>query len=301
MIRVADYVIEKIGLQDVKHIFQVTGRGILFLSDAVAKYDKITGISTHHEQAAAYAALAYAQYTGGLGVCLVSTGCASTNALTGVLCAWQDNIPCIFISGQNPLRETTRYSGIPLRTFGSQEADIIDIVKPITKYAVMITESAQIEYELDKALYLAQTGRKGPVWIDIPLDIQNMRIEPAALPLYVTTEGCDFEPGKEDIKYVIDALKNAERPVILIGSGIRSAGAIDDLLAFVEKVHLPVTFACSAVDTIAVNYELLMGSVGSLGGSRAGNFSVQNSDLLLVLGHRLSPVTTSSEYGKFAR
>jgi acetolactate synthase-1/2/3 large subunit len=279
----------------------VTGRGILFLSDAVAKCNKVMGISMHHEQAAAYAAVAYAQYTGGPGACLVSTGCASTNALTGVLCAWQDNIPCVFVSGQNPLRETTRYSGIPLRTFGSQEADIISIVEPITKYAVMITEAEQIVSEVDKAIDLAQTGRKGPVWLDIPLDIQNMRIEPAELSTYKHTGNSFCIPRKEDIQYVINSLQNAERPVVLIGSGIRSAEAITELLVFVEKNHIPITCAASAVDVVSVDTELSLGTVGSLGGTRAGNFAVQNSDLLLVLGCRLSPVITGSEYEKFAR
>ena len=132
MIRVADYIMERLCLDGAKHIFMVTGRGVLFLSDAVAAHKELKGISLHHEQSAAYAAVAYAQYTGKPGACLVSTGCAGTNALTGVLNAWQDGVPCVFISGQNKLHETSRYTGIPLRTFGQQEADIISIVDSIT-------------------------------------------------------------------------------------------------------------------------------------------------------------------------
>ena len=140
---------ERLCADGAKHIFMVTGRGVLFLSDAVAANKELNGISLHHEQSAAYAAVAYAQYTWKPGACLVSTGCASTNAITGVLNAWQDGIPCVFISGQNKLKETTRYTGIPIRTFGQQEADIISIVQPITKYAVMITDSNQIVYEME--------------------------------------------------------------------------------------------------------------------------------------------------------
>ena len=179
--RVADYIVERLYEEGVKHIFMVTGRGILFLSDAVARHKEIESICMHHEQATAFAAMAYAQYNNKIGACLVSTGCASTNALTGLLCAWQDSIPCIFISGQNKLKETTRYTKKKIRTYGQQETDIISIVEPITKYSTMITDPNDIVYEMDKAIYLSQSGKKGPVWIDIPLDIQNMRIEPEKL------------------------------------------------------------------------------------------------------------------------
>ena len=300
--RVADYIMERLCDEGAKHIFMVTGRGALFLSDAVAAHKELTGVSVHHEQAAAYAAVAYAQSFGKPGACLVSTGCASTNAITGVLNAWQDNVPCVFISGQNKLHETSRYMGIPLRTFGQQEADIIPIVETITKYAVMITDPKQVVYEMEKALHLAQTGRKGPVWIDVPLDIQNMRIEPEELEHFVTEDGSMYEPLPADIQYVTRAFRNSERPVILIGSGIRSAGAVRDLEVFLEKYHIPVAYAGSAPDTYGKDNPLSIGSVGSMGCTRAGNFTVQNSDLLLVLGCRLSPMTTGgSDYHKFAR
>lgn len=160
MIRVADYIMDRLCQEYVGHIFTVTGRGILYLTDALAKNGKIEGISVHHEQAAAFAAIAYAQRTENIGVCLVSMGCASTNAMTGLLCAWQDGIPCVFISGQNMIKESVRFTGVPIRTYGSQETDIVSIVKPLTKYAVMITRPEQVAYELEKALYLSQAGRK---------------------------------------------------------------------------------------------------------------------------------------------
>ena len=301
MLRVADYIMERLCVGGAKHIFMVTGRGVLFLSDAVAAHKELKGISLHHEQSAAYAAVAYAQYTGKPGACLVSTGCAGTNALTGVLNAWQDGVPCVFISGQNKLHETSRYTGIPLRTFGQQEADIISIVDSITKYAVMITDPKQIVYEMEKALYLAQTGRKGPVWIDVPLDIQNMRVRPEELEHFVTENGSNYDPLPEDIQYVSKVLRNSNRPAILIGSGIWSADAVRDLEAFLAKYSIPVTYAGSAPDTYGLDNPLSIGSVGTMGCSRAGNFTVQNSDLLLVLGCRLSPMTTGSDCGKFAR
>ena len=299
--RVADYIMDKLYLEGAEHIFMVTGRGALFLSDAVAAHKELTGISVHHEQAAAYAAVAYAQYTGRPGACLVSTGCAGTNALTGVLNAWQDGIPCLFISGQNKLGETSRYTGIPLRTFGQQEADIIPIVESITKYSVMITDPKKIVYEMAKALCLAQTGRKGPVWIDVPLDIQNMRIDPVELEQFQDDNRLNYDPLPEDIRYVVRALRRSKRPTILIGSGIRSADAVQDLKSFISKHPIPVTYAGSAPDIYGIHNPLSIGSVGIMGCSRAGNFTIQNSDLLLVLGCRLSPMTTDSDCSKFAR
>lgn len=301
MVRVADYIIEKTFEAGAKHIFMVTGRGALFLTDAVAAHKEIKGISLHHEQAASYAAVAYAQYSGKPGACLVSTGCAGTNAVTGVLNAWQDGIPCVFISGQNKLHETSRFTGIPLRTYGQQEADIIPIVESITKYSVMITDPKQIVYEMGKALYLAQEGRKGPVWIDVPLDIQNMRIKPEELEQFNIESDSAFEPLPEDIQYITDALRNSERPAILIGSGIRSADAVQVFENFIEKHPIPVTYAGSAPDIYGIENPLAIGSVGIMGCTRAGNFTVQNSDLLLVLGCRLSSMTTGPDLSKFAR
>lgn len=301
MIRVADYIMERLNAEGVNHIFTVTGRGALFLSDAVAKHKGLTCISVHHEQAAAYSAVAYAQYTGKLGACLVSTGCAVTNALSGVLSAWQDGIPCIFVSGQNTLNETSRYTGIPIRTYGQQETDVIPIVESVTKYAVMITDPKRIVYEFEKALYLAQTGRKGPVWIDVPLDIQSMRVEPNELEHFVPEEASEYAPLLEDINYVASLLQNSKRPVILIGSGIHSANADQIFKAFLEKYPIPVTYAGTAPDTYGTDNSLSIGSVGTMGCSRAGNFTVQNADLLLVLGNRLTSMTTGTDYCKFAR
>lgn len=301
MIRVADYIIERLYSEDVRHIFMVTGRGILYLSDAVARHKEIKGISVHHEQAGAFAAMAYGQYKNGLGACLVSTGCAGTNAITGLLCAWQDAVPCVFVSGQNMLQETSRHSKIPLRTFGQQETDIVGVVTPLTKYAAMISDPKQIALEMDKALFLAKDGRKGPVWLDVPLDIQNMRIEPSELQRFHPEHQPACAPSEDDMAYVVEAFQKAERPVLLIGSGIRAADALDGLERLLGKFPIPVVYSTSATDAYCANQRLSIGTVGSIGGTRVGNFTVQNSDLLLVLGCRLSPVTTGPDYASFAR
>lgn len=301
MVRVADYIMSRLYSQDIKHIFMVTGRGALFLTDAVAGHKELKAVCLHHEQSAAYAAVAYAQYTGKPAACLVSTGCAGTNAITGVLNAWQDGIPCVFISGQNKLQETSRYTGVPIRTYGQQEADIIPIVESITKYAVMITDPKQIVYEMEKALYLAQNGRKGPVWIDVPLDIQNMRIEPGELKQFFPVNKPPLNPKPQDMKNFMSLLNKAQRPAILIGSGIRSSEAINELEVFLKKHPMPLTYSASAADTYGTGNELSIGSTGIMGCSRAANFTVQNSDLLLVLGCRMSSMTTGPEYCKFAR
>lgn len=300
MERVADYVISRLNDIGVRHVFMVTGRGVLYLSDAIARNKNITGISTHHEQSASYAALAYAQESGGFGACLVSTGCAATNAITGALCAWQDNVPCIIISGQHKLSETTRYNNLTIRTYGSQETDIIELVKPITKYATMITDPESIAKELDKAIHMANSGRKGPVWIDIPIDIQNMRVNRENLERFKADDKTEM-PLEGDIKFVLEALSNSKRPVVMIGSGVKSSNAEAELKLFIEKTSIPVVFSNSAVDVYKGENKLSIGVVASIGGTRAGNFTIQNSDLVLVLGSRLSTQVTGSEYNKFAR
>lgn len=302
MERVADYVVRRIAENGVGHIFLVTGRGILYLTDAVARCKDIEGISAYHEQGASYAAMAYAAAKDGMGACLVSTGCAAVNAVTAALCAYQDNLPVIFVSGQHMLNETTRYTGIPIRTYGSQEADIISIVAPVTKYAVMLTDARNTRKELDKAFYLANEGRKGPVWIDIPLDIQNARIEAEKLAGWNNSEE-HARVTEEDIAEVAREFEKAVRPVLFIGGGVRSSGATEYLAKLAERGGYPVVFSVSAADTYGTANRLSIGAVGSLGGSRAGNMAVQNADLILVLGSKLCSQTTGAadQFGRGAK
>ncbi|MFG6357733.1 MAG: thiamine pyrophosphate-binding protein [Acetatifactor sp.] len=299
MERVADYVVGRLVEQNIDYIFLITGRGILYLTDAVAKNKEVQGVSTYHEQGASYAAMAYASAKGGMGACLVSTGCAATNAVTAVLCAYQDNLPVIFISGQNMLKESTRYTGVPIRTYGSQEADIINIVQSITKYAAMVDAPGKIRQEIDKAIYYANEGRKGPVWIDIPLDIQNARIEASQLTGWESSEK-PYDIPCGDIEYVINAFRTAVRPVVFLGGGVRSSNAMEQVATFVDKYSIPVVSSASAADAYGTAHPLSIGVVGSLGGSRAGNFAVQNADLILVLGSKLCSQTIGAA-DQFAR
>ncbi len=300
MIRVCDYVMEKIAEAGVRHVFQVTGRGSLFLSDALAKNTYLAPISLHHEQACSFAAIAYAEQTEKVGVALVSTGCASTNTLTGVLSAWQDGVPCIFISGQHVLSETTRHTGLALRTFGQQEADIVKLVSPITKFAHMVTSAEEIVNIMEMAITAATSGRKGPVWIDIPLDLQSSMIEPNVLNAKSLKVNLPTASEK-DVKEFIRLLKLAERPAILIGKGVRFSKAEKEIREFSQKWEIPVTYAASAPDIFGSSNEMSIGSVGAMGCSRAGNFVVANSDFLIVLGSRLNSLTTGVDFCKFAR
>ena len=290
----------RIAEHSVRHVFQVTGRGSLFLSDALAKHPDINSISLHHEQACAFAACAYAQANNSLGVCLVSTGCASTNALTGALCAWQDAIPVLFLSGQNILAETTSFTNINLRTYGQQENNIIEIVRPITKYARMITNKSQIFDELDKALFHAFDGRRGPVWLDIPLDLQSsiitQPVTPSSLPV-----ASNYPLKSNDLTHFIGKLSKSSRPLVLIGSGIEASNASLQLKEFSKNNNIPVVYTHSATDTYPSGFPLSIGSVGSMGCSRAGAMAVANCDLLIVIGSRLSSLTTGPDFCKFAR
>lgn len=296
MMRVADYIMQRLVEQNVRHLFMITGRGMLYLSDAAAKQEGLTCICPHHEQAASYAAMAYAQTTDGFGACMVSTGCAGTNALTGVLCAWQDEVPLIVISGQNTLKETVRHTHIPVRTFGQQEADVVALASPITKYAVMIDDPDSIAYELDKAFYLASSGRKGPVWIDVPLDIQNARIEETTLHRFVPKQKTTII---SDLSVLKAALKSAKRPVLLLGAS--AAKVRQDIVSFVEKHQIPVVYEISAVDVYGGTYPLSIGAVGAMGANRAANFAIQNADMILSIGARLTTMTVGTEPEKFAR
>lgn len=300
MIRVADYVMQKLVEVGANKLFCVTGRGMLYLSDALAKCKDIEGVFVHHEQAGAYAAMAYSQISQKIGACMVSTGCASTNAITPILCAWQDDIPMIVISGQNKLNETTRYTRLPIRTYGQQEADIVSLVKPITKYATMIIKAEDIVFEMEKALYMAMNGRKGPVWIDIPLDIQSAQIE--------LNKVKHFEPinknlfvSQTDLNDVIDKLYNSKRPLILFGSGIRSANVIEELKILIKTTEIPAVYANSAVDILDSRLDLLIGCVGAMAANRAANFAIQNADLIIVLGCRMTTMITGENLNHFAR
>lgn len=281
MERIADYIIRKLAEAGASHLFMISGRGILYLTDAVARNPDVSHVCTYHEQSASYAAMAYAAASGRPSVCLVSTGCAAANAVTACLCAYQDNLPVIFVSGNNQLAETTRHTGVPIRTYGAQEADIIGIVHTITKYAVMLETPETAVYEVEKAIWTAQHGRQGPVWIDLPLDVQNMRID--------AKQQMHFVPPpresvlQDDVRAAADALRVAKRPVLLFGSGARQA----DIGVLAEALNIPAVCSPAACDIYGTANRLSIGVIGAIGGSRAGNFLVQNADFILAVGIRL--------------
>jgi acetolactate synthase-1/2/3 large subunit len=299
--RVADYIFERLVEAGLTHTYSVTGRGALFLTDAVAKNNNITNISTHHEQAAGYAAVAHSQFTNMISVCLVSTGCASTNAITPVLSAWQDGIPTVFVSGQNTLEETSRYTGIPIRTFGQQEADIVSIVENITKYAVMLTDPFQIGLEMDKLISLATTGRKGPVWLDVPLDVQSMQIDPATLIRLSKPVSQKVQLENFHFEHFDSLLSESKCPLILVGHGVRSADSIVELQILQSKTRIPLIFTASAVDTIGSGNVGSIGSIGMMGCSRSAAQALQTADLLIVLGSRMNSMITGPDYNDFGR
>ncbi len=301
--RVTDYIAEYIHGQGVSHVFLVSGGGMMFLTDGIAKHPTLEAVCTHHEQAAAMAAASYAKYRQAPGACYLTTGCGGTNAITGLLNAWQDSTPCFFISGQSKRKETVRNSGLRLRQFGVQEADIIEIAQSLTKYAVMVNKPELIAYHLEKATHLATSGRPGPVWLDLPLDVQGACIDPNALIHFHPEEDPaiqDAVPAGDDVDAVMALLGNAERPVILAGQGIRLAKAIPELEAFIARHKIPVVTSKMGVDLIPNGDPLFIGRVGTKG-DRPGNMTVQNADAVVVLGCRLSVCTTGHEYSLFAR
>ncbi len=228
--RVCDLIANKIYEEGIKDVFMVSGGGLMYLTDGLACNTDLRKICCHHEQAAAMAAVGYAKYSG-MGCAYVTTGCGGTNAMTGLLNAWQDNVPCIFVSGQCKIKETLGYIGLPIRQVGVQEADIVTLVSSITKYAVMVEKPEDVLYHLEKAFYLARSGRPGPVWIDVPMDVQSAEIEPDALKHFSPREqaAAKEEPSEWEISGLVYELSKAKRPVIIAGHGVRLAGAVKDL------------------------------------------------------------------------
>jgi len=302
-LRVADYIADFIYRRGVKEVFMVTGGGMMFLSDGVFCHPNLKAICNHHEQASAMAALSYAKYNENLGVVMVTTGCGGTNAITGLLDAWQDNVPCLFISGQSKRKETVRNSGLALRQFGVQEADIIEIVKSITKYAVMVNQPEEIAYHLEKAVYLAKTGRPGPVWLDIPLDVQGTVVDENKLKHFNPKDlafSYKDSPTSEEISQFYSFSERSQRPIIICGQGIRLAKATAEFRNFIEEFNIPVVASRLGIDILPSDHPLFIGRIGNRG-DRAGNFSLQNADLIIAMGSRLSVSSTGHEYDKFGR
>jgi len=295
-IRVADYVAQFLENKGVEHAFMVTGGGAMFLNDGFA-LSKIKGIFNHHEQACTMAATGYNKVNNKVAVVVPTTGCGGTNTLTGLLDAWQDSNKIFFISGNVNTKETTYYSKVPLRKFGVQEANIIEIVKSLTKYAVMVTNPNEISFHLEKAWYEMETGRPGPVWIDIPLDVQGVSIDTENLIHFIPEVSLE-----NNINYDLfeKYLKESKRPIVVAGYGVHLANARKEFIEFIEKYNLPVVSTYLGIDFLSSDHPLYVGRLGTKG-DRAGNFAIQNSDLVISLGSSLSVSVTGFRYETFAR
>lgn len=302
-IRVADYIARTLAAEGVRHVFLVTGGGAMHLNDAFGRERGLEWVAFHHEQACAMAADAYFRLTGRLAAVNVTTGPGGLNALNGVFGAYTDSLGMIVVSGQVKRETMAASTGLPLRQLGDQEVDIVSVVTPLTKYAVTVTDPSTIRFHLEKALFLALDGRPGPVWIDVPIDVQAAPVEPATL------RGFDPDreaPGRPEVdlaavaRDVLSRIAAARRPVLLAGGGIRIAGAAEAFRAVVERLGIPVTTAFNAHDLLESDHPLLAGRPGTVG-DRPGNFAVQNADLLLVLGCRLNVRQVGYNWASFAR
>lgn len=302
-IRVADYVADMLVKNGIEHVFTVTGGGAMHLNDGLGHKEGLQCVYNHHEQACAIAAESYARIHNKIAAVCVTTGPGGTNAITGVVGGWLDSIPMLILSGQVRYDTTARYTGLNIRAYGDQEYDIIKVAQHMTKYAEMVINPQDIRYCLEKALYLAQTGRPGPAWLDIPLNVQAAYVE--------TEELRGFHPEEEQLesvpkvtdeqaKLIIDKIKAAKRPVLNAGNGIRIAGAEEVFLRVAEKLNIPVVTGWDSIDLIWDTHPLYTGRAGIMG-DRAGNWAVQNSDLLFSVGSRLSIRQVGYNYQSWAR
>ena len=294
--KLSDYVIDFIGNEGVEDIFMLPGGGCIHLVDSLGKSD-INYICNLHEQASSIGADAYGQYTNNLGVCLVTTGPGGTNAVTGVAGAWLDSTPTLFLSGQVQKKDMVGDKGV--RQIGFQEIDMVSIVESITKYAVTITDPTTIKYHLEKAVYLARNGRPGPVWLDIPLDVQATIIDVDSLSGF--EEPYEIENDIQKIvSDIIEDLNQSERPIILAGNGIRLSKSIDEFKKLIEILQIPVLTTWKGIDYLEETHPLYVGRPGGVG-QRGANFSQQNSDFLISLGARLDHGQTAYKHEYFAR
>lgn len=304
MIKVSDFIfqhlVEKHGIH---HCFLVTGGGAMHLNDSIGHTEGLKYICNHHEQASAMANEGYYRASGHLAVTCVTTGPGGTNAITGVLGQWLDSIPGLYISGQ--VKQPTTIAACPelnLRQLGDQEADIKSMVQSITKYCVTITDVKDVKYELDKAIYIALNGRPGPVWVDVPLDIQGAMVDESTMREFDPSEIHDnIDHGLIDkqIEELLAKIEEAKSPVIYVGNGVRLAKREKEFIKIAEQLQIPVVTAISGSDIIWYDHPLCYGKPG-ICGDRIGNIMVQNSDLLIILGTRLSIRQVSYAYDLLA-
>ena len=295
--KVSDYIFDYIASLGVKHVFYLPGGGAMHLDDSLGHHKDLTPVCMLHEQPCSIAAEAYARISEGFGVCVVTSGPGATNAITGLAGAWLDATPVIFLSGQAKRADLVNGQGI--RQFGIQEIGIVELVKSVTKYAVQVRDAQEIRYELEKATALAKAGKPGPVWLDIPLDIQASQVDPSSLRPYdevLPTYPC----ADADIQATIGLLNQSERPLILLGHGIRLAKAIPEMNRLIEKLHIPVMTTWNGVDLVSDDNPLFFGRPGAVG-HRHANFIQQNADFVLTIGTRLNLLSTGYDFDSFLR
>ena len=298
MIKLSDYVMKFVAELGVKHIFMLPGGGCMHLVDSLGRNKDIAYACCLHEQAVAIATEAYAQYSNDLGVSLVTTGPGGLNTLTGVGGGWIDSTPMLVISGQ--AKREDMLTGRGVRQMGIQEIDIISVVSPITKYAVTVMEPENIKYHLQKAVYEARSGRKGPVWIDIPLDVQGAMIDEDKLKEFTPPANRLSEISQKDINKIKDTISSAKRPVILAGNGIRLANVMPEFLQLVDELKIPLLTTWKMSDCVPEDHPLFCGRPGIIA-SRGANFTQQNADCLIILGARLDLCQTGFNHPGFAK
>lgn len=296
-IRIADYIAHFLVENNITQLFSVVGGGAMHLNNAFGLEKRLNVIYNHHEQASAIAAESYSRINNKVAAVCVTSGPGGTNAITGVLCAWQDSLPMIVISGQVRYDITVDSTGLDLRQFGEQEYYITRSVSPMTKYAVMITDAKSVKYHLSKALHLATTGRRGPVWIDVPLDIQGQYIDTDELIEYIPE--LDNHIYESETNKIIKEIEAADKPVFIAGSGLRTSGALEKFKKLAEELNVPVICPTSTVDYYSKDEKNYFGMFGSFGG-RVGNFIVQNADLIVSFGARLSFKQIGFNYESFS-
>lgn len=306
--RVADIICDILVENKIKDVFLVTGGGAMHLNDAIGRHSGLNYIACHHEQACAMAADSYYRMSGNIAAVNVTTGPGGTNAITGVFGAWTDSIGMVVVSGQVKWETLVRSTDLPLRQLGDQEVDIIKMVEGITKYSVIVEDPNSIKYHVEKAIYLAKSGRPGPVWIDVPINVQATLVDVDTLKGFDPKLETNLTPttflNTQNItntaNEVAAKIQSAKRPVVLVGGGVRIADSHKELIQFIEKYKIPVATAWNAHDVIWDDFPYYAGRPGTIG-DRAGNFTVQNSDLLIVLGSRLNIRQVSYNWGSFAR
>lgn len=298
--KVSDFIVRHLARNGVKDIFLLSGGGMMHLLDSVGRSDEISYFCNLNEQATSICADAYAQYKNDLAVCMVTTGPGGTNAITGVTASFLDSEPVLVISGQVKTADLVGARGV--RQIGPQEVNIIEMVRPITKYAVLITEKRDVMYHLDKAIYLATHGRRGPVWLDIPLDVQGGQIDEGDLRVFnPEAEGFTAPPAPDAafVAAVGDALANSERPVLLLGHGVIAAKAEQAARDLAEKIGIPVLTTWRAKMVLPDDHDLNFGHPGSPG-PRFSNFILQNADVAVFIGTRLNVGVTAFNDRNFA-